>query len=138
MRISIQQLRRIIKEEVAKVAAADDRHFIQFTFIPYGTEDDLLAAFPDHEDNYLVLDCPDPRQCTREFQNRLAGLPVQLSSRADMKFLPSRKDQGFVVYGTPEDLMEVGRIFSDLSFDFGEYYTYEESDVDVSRMMHKG
>ena len=141
MKISIQQLRRIIKEEVSKATkrsrklheeAGDedtDLHFLEFTFISPEDEDDFEMEYPDYRGTGFVLVCDGPEQCAKDFLNRVTTAGA-LKDYEFQKGVLAGYDTGLVIYGTPDELLQTGHIFAKLDHEIGGGgFSFDPSDV---------
>ncbi len=141
MRITIQQLRNIIKEEVTKVTKRSrklqeapvvdetDLHFLEFTFIAPEDEDDFEMEYPDYRGTGFVLVCDGPEKCAKDFLNRVTAAGA-LTDYEFQRGVLAGYDTGLVVYGTPDELLQAGHIFAKLDHEIGGGgFSFDPSDV---------
>jgi hypothetical protein len=141
MRITLNQLKRIIKEEVsshmkrsrklqeAPVVDETDLHFLEFTFISPEDEENFEDQYPDYRDTGLVLVCEEPKKCAKDFLQRT----MAANALTDYEFQEGvliGTDFGVVLYGTPEELIKAGTTFARMDYELGGAgFSYDPSEA---------
>jgi hypothetical protein len=141
MRITLNQLKRIIKEEVTKatkrsrklqeapVVDETDLHFLEFTFISPEDEDDFEDQYPNYRGTGFVLVCDEPEKCAKDLLNRVTAKGA-LTDYEFQEGVLAGYDYGLVVYGTPDELLQTGHIFAKLDHELGGGgFAFDPSDV---------
>jgi hypothetical protein len=137
MKISLNQLRRIIKEEVIKATKLQEQtggpeantKLLEFTFISPEDEDDFEAEYPEYRDYGFVLVCDNPEKCADEFFKRV----TKAGALSDYEFQSGHLagyDFGVVLYGTQKELTQAGYIFAEFDHELGgSGFSLNTSDV---------
>ena len=115
MRITINQLRNIIKEEVSshmkrshklrEAPGSDDGAYVFYFSSPESME--THSEIDEEAPNVIV--CDDPTSCKRDFEAAVAGLGLTISSSGFGPAVPF--DQQTEVDGSVESIFSAGRQF---------------------------
>jgi hypothetical protein len=141
MKISLNQLKRIIKEEVTKATKRSRRlreapdvdetelFTLEFTFISPEDEDDFEAEYPEYRDYGFVIVCDEPEKCAKDFLNRA----TKAGALTDYEFQKGTligTDTGVVLYGNPGELTQAGHIFAKFDHELGgSGFSFDDSEV---------
>lgn len=143
MRITVNQLRKIIKEEVsshlkrsrrtlreAETVDEMEDFLLEFTFVTPEDEEELEEMYPDYRDAGFVLVCDDPNGCANDFVRRVKNAPDALTDYEVQKGILIGGDVGVVIYGSPEQLTAAGHIFAKLDHEMGGGgFSFDPSEV---------
>jgi hypothetical protein len=141
MRITLNQLKRIIKEEVTKATKRSRKlreapdvdetelFLVEFTFISPEDEENFEMEYPEYREEGFVLVCDNPEKCAKDFLQRTMAAGA-LTDYEFQKGTLIGTDTGVVIYGDPEQLTQAGTTFARMDYELGGAgFSYDPSEA---------